>query len=375
MSGYTNGGRAQAYEALRQSEELHRAVLGNVSDAVFVTDDEGAFTFICPNVDVIFGYAPDEVESMNRISHLLGEDLYDVVRLNREGELRNIEREITSKSGARRTVLVHVKRVAIDGGTVLCVCRDVTERRFAEEKARAARDELAHASRLAIAGQISASIMHEVTQPLASISMNATAGLRVMASDHAAQNKDTMLRDILADIKASSKLANEVITRLRALVHNDALQLSVLDANDIVRDLLELMTADARQQGITLRAQMEAVGLHVLADRVCLRQVLSNLIANAIDAASHGERERLVTVTSSHVREVVEIDVSDTGPGIAMEAVDKLFEAFFTTKPRGMGLGLTIARSLMEAQGGALALVDHGPGGATFRATLPAQLH
>jgi PAS domain S-box-containing protein len=375
MSGLTNGGRAQAYDALRQSDELHRAVLGNVSDAVFVTDDDGHFTFICPNVDVIFGYAPDEVRAMNRISHLLGEDLYDLARLNRESELRNIEREITSKTGARGTVLIHVKRVAIDGGTVLCVCRDVTERRLAEENARALRDELEHASRHAVAGQMAASIMHEVTQPLASISMNATAGLRVMDSEAARQNKDTMLRDILADIKASSKLANEVIARLRALVSKDALQLGVLDANDVVRDLLELMTSDARQRGITLRAQLEGVGLHVLADRICLRQVLSNLIANAIDAASMGEHEHVVTVTSGHARDIVEIDVSDTGPGITTEAVDRLFEAFFTTKPRGMGLGLTIARSLMEAQGGALSLVEHGPGGARFRATLPAQLH
>jgi signal transduction histidine kinase len=103
--------------------------------------------------------------------------------------------------------------------------------------------------------------------------------------------------------------------------------------------------------------------------------VLSNLFANAFDAAIQGEHDHVVTVTSSHVRDVVEIDVSDTGPGITMEAVDKLFEAFFTTKPKGMGLGLTIARSLMHAQGGELALVEHGPGGATFRATLPAQLH
>jgi PAS domain S-box-containing protein len=350
-------------------------VLGNVSDAVFVTDDAGAFTFICPNVDVIFGYVPDEVQAMNHISGLLGQELYDRSRLSREGELRNIEREITSKAGERRTLLIHVKRVAIDAGTVLCVCRDVTERRLAEEKARAVREELAHASRLAVAGQMAASIMHEVAQPLASISLNATAGLRVMAGDQSAQDKDTMLRDILADIKSSSKLANEVITRFRALANKETLQLKVLDANDVVRDLLDLMTADARQRGITIRAQLEAAGLHVLADRVCLRQVLSNLFANAFDAAIQGDHEHVVTVTSSHVRDVVEIDVSDTGPGITMEAVDKLFEAFFTTKPKGMGLGLTIARSLMHAQGGELALVEHGPGGATFRATLPAQLH
>ena len=102
MSEDTNGGRERAYEALRESEELHRATLSSISDAVFLTDDDGAFTFICPNVDVIFGYVPDEVQAMGQIGRLLGGDLFDRAELAARGEIRNVEREITAKSGERR---------------------------------------------------------------------------------------------------------------------------------------------------------------------------------------------------------------------------------------------------------------------------------
>jgi formate hydrogenlyase transcriptional activator len=134
--------RRQAEQALRESEELCRITLLNISDAVFLTDDCGAFTFICPNVDVIFGYTPQETLTLGRIGRLLGEDLYRPAELTAAGELRNLEREITAKSGARRTLLVHVKRVSIKGATVLYVCRDITERKQAEEAQRVDQDAL-----------------------------------------------------------------------------------------------------------------------------------------------------------------------------------------------------------------------------------------
>src|SRR5262245_51626352 len=126
MSGSGNGGREQAYEALRASEELHRATLSNISDAVFIADDAGRFTFVCPNVDVIFGYSPDEVFDFGRLDRFLGEGLFDAAELSARGEIQNVEREVTIKNGSRRQLLIHLKRVAIQGGTVLCSCRDVT---------------------------------------------------------------------------------------------------------------------------------------------------------------------------------------------------------------------------------------------------------
>jgi PAS domain S-box-containing protein len=128
--------RDSTARALRESEELHRITLINMSDAVFITDDDGVFTFICPNVDVIFGYQSDEVRALGRIATLLGRDLVDRDQLAAAGEVRNIEHEIVRKDGGRRALLLHIKQVAIKGGTTLYACRDITERKQAEETIR-----------------------------------------------------------------------------------------------------------------------------------------------------------------------------------------------------------------------------------------------
>src|SRR5688572_18440809 len=150
MSGPNNGGRERGYQALRESEELHRATLSSISDAVFLTEEDGVFTYICPNVDNIFGYVPDEVQGLSKISLLLGDDLFDMAELSAKGEIRNIEREVASKGGERRAVLIQIKRVSIKGGTVLYTCRDVSELRLAEKELAATRLNLAHAARLAL---------------------------------------------------------------------------------------------------------------------------------------------------------------------------------------------------------------------------------
>src|SRR5262245_41938514 len=234
MSDGTNGGRDEAFQALRDSEELHRATLGSISDAVFLTDADGVFTFVCPNVDVIFGYVPDEVRAMTRIGRLLGEELFDRAELAARGEIRNLEREVTSKSGVRRTVLVHVKAVSIKGATVLYTCRDITERKQAEEELRAARNDLAHASRLALVGELMASIAHDITQPLTSILANARAGLRLLDAE-ARPADGRQLRDILGDVCDQSRLAGEFVARLRALVRKRPMELRALDVNDVAR--------------------------------------------------------------------------------------------------------------------------------------------
>ena len=154
MAELTNGAAARAYQALRESEELHRLTLSAISDAVFLSDDEGAFTFICPNMDIIFGYAPDEVQAMGRIGRLLGDNLFDRAELAARGEIRNIERDVVSKSGEPRALLIHLKKVAIHSSTVLYSCRDVTERKHAEDELRSTRLDLVHASRLALLGEL-----------------------------------------------------------------------------------------------------------------------------------------------------------------------------------------------------------------------------
>ena len=216
MSDTGKDGRERAYRALAESEELYRATVSSISDAVFLTDDEGLFTFISPNVDVIFGYGPDEVLALGRIDKLLGERLFDREELAARGEVANIEREITSKSGLRRWLLIHIERVAIRPSTLLYSCRDVTERKHAEDELRAARLDLAHASGLPLVGQLVASISHEINQPLTAIKTNASAGLRLLSRKSGPDDLEE-LREIFRDIDDQGRRIDEIMTRVRAL--------------------------------------------------------------------------------------------------------------------------------------------------------------
>jgi two-component system, LuxR family, sensor kinase FixL len=364
MSGTTNGGRERGYEALRESEELHRATLSSISDAVFVTDDDGVFTYICPNVDVIFGYAPDEVQATGRLSQFLGDNLFDNAVLAAQGEIRNVEREVTSKRGERRTLLIQFKRVSIRNGTVLCTCRDITELKQAERDLAAIRLELAHAARLALVGELSASIMHEIRQPLAAMLANASAGRRLA--------QDSEIREIFEEIEQSGIRTADIIEHLRTLVRKRPLALQALDVNQIAQDVLRLVAADAQRRSTTLVAELSPALPSIHADRVCLQQVLLNLVVNALDAvAEAAAAERRVILRTSSAADCVEISVSDTGNGIPADVLPKLFATFFTTKKDGLGLGLAISRSIVEAHAGRIWVQDHHGGGATFRLSLP----
>ena len=370
MAGLHNGGRAREYDALRESEELHRATLSSISDAVFLADDQGDFIYICPNVDVIFGYVPDEIRALSKIHRLLGDNLFDPAELAAKGEISNIEREIVRKSGERRTVLVQLKRVSIKGGTLLATCRDVTELKEAERELAATRLSLEHAGRLALVGQLTASIMHEIHQPLTSIQLNAGTVSSILLR-HERAGELAQLREIFDAIHEESSAALAIIKRLRTLARKRPLELRPLDLNEVVNDVLPLITADAVRRSVTLRAELAPALPPVNADRVSLQHLILDLVVNAMDAMDENGGERLVVVKTSSGAEFVEVAVSDTGPGIAPELKAKIFEAFFTTKSEGIGLGLTIARSIAEAHGGQIWAEENEARGTKFRVQLP----
>jgi PAS domain S-box-containing protein len=371
MGDETNGGRSQAYQLLRESEELHRATLSSISDAVFLTNDDGAFTFICPNVDVIFGYAPDEVREFASIQEFLGGALFDPGDLTARREICNIERDVNVKSGARRSLLIHVKSVSILGGTRLYSCRDVTDYKRAEEQLQAARLDLTHASRLALVGELLASIAHEVNQPLMSIVSNAAAGLQLLDRP-AGRASPEDLRPILTDIDDLGHQAAGVISRIQALSRKRPLDKQVLDVRELVEDTLRLIGSDARRRRVTLVAELAPGTQSVAGDRVWLQQVLLNLAFNAMDAMDDGPAvARRLAVTTRELGDKIEVAVTDTGHGIPADRLPKLFDAFFTTKKEGIGLGLAIARSIVEAHDGRISAEDQDGRGATFRVTLP----
>src|SRR5688572_28060691 len=368
MGGPGNGGRERAYEALRESEELHRATLSNISDAVFMADDDGAFTYVCPNVDVIFGFTPDEVRAKGHLRGFLGEDLFDAAELAARGEIQNVEREVTAKDGSRRNLLIHLKRVSIRGGTVLCTCRDITELKNTERQLALARLELAHAGRLALVGELTTSIVHEIQQPLTAISANTEA-----AAIHVARLPESARGEvgaILADILEATGSAAEIIDRLRGIARKRPLEPQPVDLNELVAGVTRLVSADALRRRVRVGMESNGPLPKIPADRISLQHVVLNLVMNAMEAMDQVKGSREVVLRTCLVPGAVELSVRDTGPGIPAELLPKIFDAFVTSKREGIGLGLSIARSIVEAHRGQVT-ARNGETGAQFVITLP----
>jgi signal transduction histidine kinase len=220
-------------------------------------------------------------------------------------------------------------------------------------------------------GELMASIAHEINQPLTSIIANAGAGLRWLDAD-ARADQPAELREVFVDIRDQGRQARSVIERLRALAGKRPLERQPLDLNEVASEILRLVGSDARRRRVALRAEFVPFLPPVSADRVCLQQVVLNLLLNAMDSMDEvAARQRLLTVRTRQLEGAVELAVSDTGFGIPADRLPRLFDAFFTTKRDGLGLGLAIARSIVEAHGGRIWAEDHGGTGATFRLTIP----
>ena len=249
-------------------------------------------------------------------------------------------------------------------GTVM----DVTERRRAEEDRQA----LAHANRITTMGQLTASIAHEVNQPIAAVVTNAQAALRWLDM----QPPDAKeVRQALDRIVKAGRRASDVISRMRALVRKAPTRKDQLDINDTIREVIALTGSELHRTGTSLRTQL-AHGLPLVpGDRVQLQQVMLNLILNAVEAMSGSdERSRkLLISTEEDGANIVRIAVRDWGPGLKPEGLDRLFDAFYSTKPDGMGMGLSICRAIIEAHGGRLWATAKLPRGAVFQFTLPQQ--
>jgi PAS domain S-box-containing protein len=244
---------------------------------------------------------------------------------------------------------------------------DVTERRRAE----AERQALAHANRVTTMGQLTASIAHEVNQPIAAVVTNAQAALRWLNMQPPDSEE---VRQALDRIVRNGRRAGDVISRIRALVAKAAPRNDQLDINELVLDVVALTRSELRSSGTSLQTRL-ANGLPlILGDRIQLQQVMLNLILNAIEAMSgsrEGRRDLLIRTTRDG-RGSVLVAVQDSGPGLKPESVDRLFDAFYTTKPGGMGMGLSICRSIIEAHGGRVwATANVPPPGAVLQFTLP----
>lgn len=252
----------------------------------------------------------------------------------------------------------------------IAVVQDVTERRQTEEALERSRSELAQMSRLTTMGEMAASIAHEVNQPLTAVTNNGNACLRLLANHNL---EPDVLRRALEEIVADGTRASAVLSRIRAFIKKGPVDKIPLDINDVIQEVLVLAGRELEEHRISIDRKLTAGLPLVLADRIQLQQVLLNLIKNGIEAMiAVANRPRLLCVRSGIDKSGdVLVAVSDSGTGFGLE-MDRVFTPFFTTKANGMGMGLSISRSLVESQGGRLWATPNSPHGAEFSFTLPA---
>ncbi|TMA83371.1 MAG: GAF domain-containing protein [Deltaproteobacteria bacterium] len=242
------------------------------------------------------------------------------------------------------------------------------ERKRAEDALHHAQAELAHVTRVATLGELAASIAHEINQPLAAVVNNASACLRWLDAQKLEEARQSASR-IIAD----GHRAGEIIARIRGLVKKVPPRKDWLDVNETIREVIALARGEVQRNGVALEVQFPDDVPLILADRIQMQQVILNLMINAIEAMSgdgQGSRELSVSSRKVESKEVL-IAVRDSGPGLDPRSLDRLFHAFYTTKPQGMGMGLAISRSIVEAHGGRLWATANAPHGAVFQFTLP----
>ncbi len=296
-----------------------------------------------------------------------------IERASRGGGDWDVEHRLLMPDGAVKSlhVVVHAVR---DGAGVLSfvgAVMDVTAAKRAEEAVQAAQAELAHVARMTTLGELTAWIAHEVNQPLAGIVTNGTACLQWLGQKNPALDE---ARSSVEDMISDAQRAGDVILEIRALSRKSAPKRAPLDINDLIQGVVRLVTREAQAHGASVRLDLAPALPAVVADRVQLQQVVINLVINAIQAmASVTARPRELSIRSrQNEAGHVLIEVADSGHGIGSTNLDQLFKAFFTTKPAGMGMGLSICRSIIEAHGGNVWASDNTPSGAVFHFTLPA---
>ena len=361
-----------AHTVLREQASL----LDLTHDAIFVRGMDDVITYWNRAAEELYGWS--RAEAIGQVSHAFLHTVFPVppeqitaelVQTGRwEGDLVHTKRDGTQAVVSSRWSLQRDEHG--QPAAILETITDITERKRAQAALEEVQAELAHVSRVTMLGEMSASIAHEVNQPLASITINAEATQQYLAED---PPKVAEARPLVDRIAASVERASNVIRRIRALAKKVTPEMARLDLNEVIEETVPLVRSQAISQRVLLRLQLAPALPKVLADRIQLQQVVINLVVNAIDAMKDVTgRPREVEIRSQvYEGDKVIVAVQDTGIGIEPDKANKLFDAFFTTKPDGMGMGLSICRSIIEAHGGRIwASANAGPG-ATLQFTLP----
>jgi PAS domain S-box-containing protein len=353
-----------------EAANLGMWVWDSVRDEVWITETGRA----------LFGFAPGQRLNYEAfVQRVHPED-----RTGRDAALRQtldtqapytLEYRVVLPDGTQRWIASRGRRMDTKEGRairLLGVLIDITAQKQAEFQARRQREEMAHLSRVSMMGQLASALAHELNQPLGAILRNAEAAELFLEND---QPDLEELRNIVADIRKDDQRAGDVIDRLRSLLKRRDIESVPLVVNDLLRDVVSLARADAAARQVALVIEPVAGLPLVRADRVHLQQVLLNLLLNAMDALTEapGGKKSVTIQARNNADNLVEIAVSDTGRGIDPDRLPQVFEPFFTTKAQGMGMGLAISRTIIEAHGGNIWAENNADGGATFRFTLAAE--
>jgi PAS domain S-box-containing protein len=368
--------RARAQQELRKQTAYLDELFDLAPEAIVLRDVNNKVLRVNQEFTRIFGYTAEEAVGHPSGDLITPKELRPQTRrygdLLARGERVEAETVRRRKDGSPVHVSFVAAPVSVAGGqiAIYAIYRDITERKKAEETLREAQTELVHVSRVMTMGELTASIAHEVNQPLAAVVTNANACLRWLAGaipnlDEARQAIERIIRD--------GNRASDVIGRIRALVKKSSAEKASLDMNEVIQEIVGLIQSEIEKNSASVGLELAADLPRVVGDRVQLQQVILNLVMNGLEAMSavtDRSRELIIRTKQADIDKVL-IAVQDSGMGLQAESLDHLFRAFFTTKAKGMGMGLAISRSIVENHGGRLWAEANCAGGATFQFTLP----
>jgi PAS domain S-box-containing protein len=368
---------AMLYAALREREARIRRLFDSNIIGIFFGDLAGNATEANDAFLQIVGYTRQDLLSGNidwadmTPPEYRATDARHVEELRRTGTCQPFEKEYIRKDGRRVPVMVGSAILEGSQEKGLAFVLDLTERKRAEEQLQALQAQLAHATRATTLGELSASVAHEVGQPLTAIVTNGEACLRWLG--HRTPQPEEV-RACVEHMIAEGRRAGEIVQGIRSLTKRAKPQKTRLELNDVVNDVVSLVQREVLNHRVSLRLKLAPELPPLLGDRVQLQQVIINFVMNGIQAmADIGDAPRELLIESRHDNGGhVVVAVRDSGTGIDLENANRLFDAFFTTKPDGMGMGLSICRSIIEAHGGRVWASNNAGRGAVFQFSLPA---
>lgn len=380
----------QAQQQLRDKEAEHKCVLDRLNEndyrlrAIIESEPEcvklqavdGTILEINPaGLRLVDADAPGDIIG-KRIYCIVAPEYTEFYRENMRrvfaGEALVYEFKAITLKGRMSWMETHAVPLRDARGAIyalLGITRDITEHKQAEEQARRHQAELARVARLSTMGEMAAGIAHELNQPLSAIANFARGCIRRLRSDGMDPGE---LVEPLEEVCEQAERAGKILRHVRDFVRKSELQVKPVDINQTVRTVVKFTELETRQQGATVRLDLDAEVPRVQADAIMIEQVICNLVRNATEAmAEANSRRREVTIRTRPIGDdAVEVEISDTGPGIDEAVIDQLFDQFFTTKPEGVGMGLSISRSIIESHGGRVRAESRRDDGATFRFTL-----